>query len=533
MAARINEIGCKTETTSNDASSDLERNNHHINSKDDENEEIGDLEEDYIPKMGGGRPYPPKVGHPADYIVLFEGQDDPTNPQNFSFRRKLPLIIAIMTSCFTSTYGSAVLSEAILEILEKFHVGLEVSTLCTSLFVLGYASGPVLWGPLSDVFGRKIVLVPTTFIYLVLNFAVATAKDIQTIILCRFFSGFVSAAPMVIVAAILAEISNNRNRATLITYFAMILFSGPMLAPIINGFIVKNYSLGWRWCAYIMGIMCSITLALLIFFYEETHNGVILSRKAQILRKETGNWSIFAGHEDFSPSFDNIVMKAIGLPIRMLFSEPILLSITIYNSFIFGLLYLLLTAIPIIFGQSGYGFSQGVSLLPYIAVIMGVEVGGFVNILFEKRYRRILKTAGRLVPEERLVPMMIGAVIFPCGLFWLAWSGQYHEDVHWIIPTIGTFPIGFGLICIFLPSLTYLIECYLPYTASAVAGNTMIRYAFGAAFPLFARQMFDKLGVDWGGSLLGFISILLLPAPFLFYKYGERLRNRSKYCLKT
>lgn len=528
MALHINEIGCKRKKTSKGTSSDSDK----AASQNEEEEEDKNLEGG-VPKMGGNRPYPPKVGDPAAYVVLFDGPNDTTNPKNYSSRRKLVLMFAVMATCFTSTFGSAVLSEAIVEILEDFNVGLEVSTLCTSLFVLGYAAGPVLWGPLSDVFGRKLILIPTTFIYLVLNFAVATAKDIQTIILCRFFSGFASAAPMVIVAAILAEVSNNANRGTFITYFAMILFGGPMLAPIINGFIVKNHSLGWRWCAYIMGIICSLTLVLLIFFYEETHNGIILSRKAQQIRKKTGNWAIYADHEGFSTSVNNIVWKAIGLPIRMLFSEPILLSITIYNSFIFGLLYLLLTMIPIIFGKTGYGFSQGVSLLPYIALILGVEVGGSVNILFEKRYLKIVKNSGRLVPEERLLPMMLGAVAFPCGLFWLSWSGHYHERVHWIIPTIGAFPIGFGLICIFLPSLSYLIECYLPYTASAVAGNTMIRYAFGAAFPLFARQMFETLNINWGGSLLGFISIILLPAPFLFHKYGELLRNKSKYCLKS
>lgn len=490
-------------------------------------------EDDTLPKMGGGRLYPPIVGNRADYMVLFDGSDDPTNPQNFSSKRKIILIIVIMCTCFTSTFGSSALSEAGLEILEKYHVGLEVATLCTSLFVLGYASGPVLWGPLSDVYGRKIILISSSFIYLTLNFAVAMAKDIQTIIICRFFSGFASAAPMVVCAAIIAEVSNTSSRGNIITFFVMVLFIGPLLAPIVNGFIVKNKSLGWRWCVYLVGILSSGALVLLAFLYPETHNGIILSGKAQVLRKKTGNWSIFAAHEDSSLSFHAIITKVITLPIRMLFLEPILLSVTLYNSFIFGLLYLLLTAIPIIFGAGGYGFSQGISLLPYIAIILGVEAGGIMNLFFEKRYLKIVKKAGKLVPEERLLPMMIGAFAFSCSLFWLAWTGQYPNKVHWIVPTIGAFFMGFGLICIFLPSLSYLVECYLPYTASAVAGNTMVRYVFGAVFPLFARQMFERLKVNWGCSLLGFISVFLLPIPFLFYKFGQLLRDKSKYALKN
>lgn len=243
-------------------------------------------EENTLPKMGGGRPYPPIAGDPVDYMVLFDGADDSTNPQNFSSKKKMILIFVIMCTCFTSTFGSSALSEAAVEILEKFLVGLEVATLCTSLFVLGYASGPVLWGPLSDVYGRKIILISSGFIYLTLNFAVATAENIQTIIICRFFSGFASAAPMVVCAAIIAEVSNTSNRGNIITLFVMVLLVGPLLAPIVNGFIVKNNSLGWRWCVYLVGILSSGALVLVAFLYPETHNGVILSRKAQVLRKK-------------------------------------------------------------------------------------------------------------------------------------------------------------------------------------------------------------------------------------------------------
>lgn len=499
--------------------------------EDRESTQVGIKKGESILGIGGGKVCPPIVGAPADYVVHFE-ENDRLNPQNFSAVKKLIIVGSVLSACFTSTFGSAVLSEATTMILEEFHVGVEVSTLCTSLFVLGYASGPVLWGPLSEVFGRKVVLIPTCFIYAALTFAVATAKDIQTLIICRFFSGFVSAAPMVIVAAILADVFDHKSRGNAVTLFAMILFGGPMLAPIINGFIVRNHNLGWRWCGYVTGIICCLSLVMTIFFYEETHPGVVLSRKAKCIREKTGNWAVFAEHDNSSLSPNEIVLKAITRPLRMLFLEPILTLITIYNSFIFGLLYLLLTAIPYVYGSSGYGFGQGVSLLPYISTILGVEAGGLINFAFDKRYLKIMSQKGKLVPEERLISMIVGGIVFPIGLFWLAWSGQYPDKVHWIVPTLALFPVGTGLICIFLPSLSYLIECYLPYAASAMSANTMVRYAFGAAFPLFSRQMFVNLNVNWGTSLLGFTSLLLLPVPLLFYRYGKALRTRSQYSLK-
>ncbi|CCE87357.1 Piso0_005907 [Millerozyma farinosa CBS 7064] len=484
-----------------------------------------------LPQMGGGKPYPPYIKNSCDYMVTFD-ENDPEYPQNYSSAKKIIYITSILVSCFSSLYGSAVLSAASLALMKEFKTGTEVVTLCTSLFVFGYASGPVVWGPLSEVHGRKIVILISIFIFTCLNFACATAKDLQTLIICRFFSGFASGAVMVIGPAVIGDLFPQRSRGNIVTLFASIIFGGPMLAPIISGFIVKNHSLGWRWCLYISGIISAFSLVLISFFFEETNPGILLSRRAHLLRVKTDNWSIYAEKEREQFSITGIITKVITRPIHMLIVEPILLSITIYNSFVMGLMYLFLTEIPMIFGPGGYNFSDGVSSLPYLAILLGVEIGALCNLYFEKRYLEKVAKAGKLVPEERLFAMLVGAICLPCGIFWLSWAGKYSHKVHWIVPVLGNIPIGVGLICLFLPSLNYLIECYLPFVASAMAGNTVMRYFFGGAFPLFARQMFDALGINWGGSLLGFFSVALIPMPLLFYRFGKRLRQKSKFALK-
>lgn len=75
----------------------------------------------------------------------------------------------------------------------------------------------------------------------------------------------------------------------------------------------------------------------------------------------------------------------------------------------------------------------------------------------------------------------------------------------------------------FLQALNYIIDAYLIVAASAIAANTILRSFFGAGFPLFATQMFDKLGIDWAGSLLGFLAVAFMPIPFLFYMFGEKV----------
>ena len=82
---------------------------------------------------------------------------------------------------------------------------------------------------------------------------------------------------------------------------------------------------------------------------------------------------------------------------------------------------------------------------------------------------------------------------------------------------------------IFLQALNYLVDAYLMFAASAIAGNTFLRSLCGAGFPLFARQMFDGMGIQWAATLLGCVAVVLAPIPFVFYFYGAKIRERSAY----
>lgn len=173
----------------------------------------------------------------------------------------------------------------------------------------------------------------------------------------------------------------------------------------------------------------------------------------------------------------------------------------------------------------------GVAMLPYIAIAIGEVAGGLVMGFFlEPIYLKHLKrNNGKPVPEMRLLGAMLGAMAFPIGIFWFTWTGQYHEQVHWMAPTAAGVFIGFGLLSIFLGSINYIVDTYLVFAASAMAANTFLRSACGAVFPLFAPAMFHNLGTNWAGTLIGCIAILLMPMPFLFFKYGKKIRQKSKY----
>ena len=120
-----------------------------------------------------------------------------------------------------------------------------------------------------------------------------------------------------------------------------------------------------------------------------------------------------------------------------------------------------------------------------------------------------------------------GAVFISVSLFWFAWTS--YSSIHWIIPIIASGLFGAGIYIIILSILNYVVDSYQTYSASTLAGVILMRNVIGAGFPLFAMQMYEKLDLEWASSLLGFIAILLVPIPFVFFYWGEGIRLRSPW----
>jgi DHA1 family multidrug resistance protein-like MFS transporter len=154
------------------------------------------------------------------------------------------------------------------------------------------------------------------------------------------------------------------------------------------------------------------------------------------------------------------------------------------------MLYLSLTGYEIVFGQI-HGMSPGVSGLPYIGMMIGVMIGYVAVVLSNSGYVRSLRANNNTpVPEWRLFLPMLGGVSFTIGLFWFGWTG-YRNNIPWVIPTLAGLCLGFGIYTIFLQLMNYIIDSYLMFAASAIAGNTMLRSLCGFTFPMFATQMFN------------------------------------------
>jgi MFS family permease len=284
--------------------------------------------------------------------------------------------------------------------------------------------------------------------------------------------------------------------------------------------------MSWRWVFWIITIFGGAFGALLFFVGRETYHPTLLARKTAALRKETGNENLRSKlAQDLPPR--EIFIRAIVRPMKMLCLSPIVGLMSLYIAVNYGILYLFFTTMTFVF-EGQYHFSSGAVGLSYIGVGVGMFFGLAVLGTLSDKYIVKQQAKGPVKPEHRL-PLMLtlpGAIALPIGVFVYGWTTYY--KVHWIVPIIFTSFIGLGNLTAMMTIQTYLVDAFTIHAASALAANTVLRSVFGGVLPLAGLSMYDALGLGWGNSLLGFISLAFIPVPIFFRYYGERIRTNPK-----
>lgn len=323
---------------------------------------------------------------------------------------------------------------------------------------------------------------------------------------------------------VLADLFPASQRAIAVASYSMAVIFGPVFGPIVGAAFVSNPSLGWRWTEYFSAIIMVAVLVLDVIFCDESYPPKLLVYKAQKLRIESGNWALHAKFEEWDVSLTELAHKFLFRPVQILFT-PIAFCLCLYASFCYGILYMNLGAIPIIFQELRH-WHPFVASLPFIGLLIGGVIGAAINVVNQIVNNR--RPPESITPELRLYPMMGGSIAFSGGLFIVGWTGP-PENGPWIAPIIGIALVGVGFLTIFQSALNYLIDTFSKYSASAVAANTFLRSCFAGAFPLVVTPLYHNVGVPWGTSIFAFFSMALIPVPFLLFRYGESLRKRSKW----
>ncbi|KAL8402031.1 hypothetical protein RB596_008690 [Gaeumannomyces avenae] len=492
----------------------------------------------------------------SPFIVDFL-PDDPHNAKNYPRWKKWCFTMLQAFACLAVSFASSAYSGGVVDLIREFHVTPEVTILGISLFVVGFAVGPLLWAPLSEFYGRQILFFFTYFALTAFNCGAAAAPNMTGLIVLRFFAGVFGSSPLTNSGGVLADMFEADERGLATALFAAAPFLGPSIGPIAGGFLAQ--AAGWRWVAGLMAAFTGILWIAVSLLVPETYAPVLLRRRADKLTKLTGN--VYVSRMDSLQPKQTMMARfkvSLSRPWVLLFREPIVLLTTIYMAVVYGTMYMMFPAFPIVF-QQGRGWSVGVGGLAFIGITVGMTFSVVYAIFDNRRYARLVKECdGDVPPEARLPPAIIGSALLPIGLFWFAWTNG--PEVHFIVPIIGSGVFAAGLVLVFLSLLNYLIDSYVVFAASVLAANSVLRSLFGAAFPLFTSrkssmsmsmpctlprmlcanpvlapetEMYKSLGIHWASSVPAFLALACLPFPFLFWKYGASIRAKCKYAAEA
>jgi MFS family permease len=349
-------------------------------------------------------------------------------------------------------------------------------------------------------------------------------------------AGSFGSSPLTNAGGVIADIFTADQRGLATSLFAGAPFLGPTLGPVIGGFLGQYATadgfLGWRWVQVFLAVFTGLIWMVQTLLVPETYAPLLLKRRADRLSLLTGK--VYRSKVEIDRgrlSARDAFTKALSRPWILLFAEPIVLLLSLYMAIVYGTLYMLFDAFPIIF-QDIRGWGEGVGSLPFLAVMIGMMIAVGLNMYDNKRYVQIHKVHnGFAPPEARLPPTMWGGLAIPVGLFWFAWTNS--ESIPWIVSVLATAPFGFGMVFVFLGIMNYLIDSYTIYAASVLAANSIIRSCFGAGFPLFTTYMYENLGIHWASCVPAFLSLACAPFPFIFYHYGPAIRRKCKYAAEA
>ncbi|KAH6624032.1 major facilitator superfamily domain-containing protein [Chaetomium sp. MPI-SDFR-AT-0129] len=459
-------------------------------------------------------------------IVGWDGQDDPSMPLNFPSSKKW-LIVSLLSGITVLTpFASSILAPGIGTVNKEFGNENDViGTMTVSVYLLGYVIGPLFLAPLSELYGRRPVLTAANTFFCLWLIGCALAPSIESLIVFRFFSGIGGSGCLTLGAGVIADVFRVEQRGSAIGMYTLGPLIGPTIGPVVGSWL--SQTIGWRWDFWIVLIVSVIVTGLFEIFTTETNPRILIQRKVKRLQTELNRTDLRScydspGVEKQSPT--RVLLNGLVRPTKMLFLSPTVFFISLYLAFAYGTLYLLFTTIPIVFMQT-YGWGVGITGLVYICLGLGNLSGwAVITATSDKGVVKATKANnGVFEPEMRLPLSIFFSFMLPPTFFWYGWSTYYHT--HWIVPVIGLFPFSFGIIGLFLPLMTYLVDCYPMYAASAMAANTVFRSLVGMLLPLAGPAMYQNLGLGWGNSLLGFICVIMIPVPLLLVRYGKRLRK--------
>ncbi|KAL7948549.1 major facilitator superfamily domain-containing protein [Trichoderma barbatum] len=469
------------------------------------------------------------------FVVGFEGPNDPLNPRNWPLSRRIFCTLNVGIIALVVGMAASIDSAVIYRAAREFGVSDVAEALATGLFLAGFGFGALIAGPLSETVGRNPVYFSSLAIYMLFIMGAGLSKSLGGQLVCRFFAGFFGESPLSTVGGSISDLWDPMNRLIAFPMFATAGLLGPIMGPIIGGWIAQSQDVSWRWVEWITIIVSGTLLISLLLFQPETYEPVLLQWKASHLRRLTQDKRYVSAAEVQHVTLGARMMTAVKRPFIMTIREPTIMLWTGYLTVVYLMLFGFLDGYTFVF-QRTYDLSDGITGILFIGIGVGLVLASapLTPLLYRKAKQKLAKLQAekpgenaRIPPEFFLWYALIGAPAIPISFFWMGWTAYPHVSI-WS-PIMASVLFGFGIFCVFVSTYMYLIDTYEVYAASALTMITLVRYVGSGGMIEISIPMYENLGIHWALAMMGLISLVFTTVPYAFYRFGPWIRSKSRF----
>ncbi|TGO11847.1 hypothetical protein BTUL_0100g00250 [Botrytis tulipae] len=437
---------------------------------------------------------------------------DDENARNWSPTIKYAISISVLYTAFAATFGNSTYTGGMPGVVTSFGISKTMATIPISCYSAGLGIGALFSTAFSEVFGRRIVYRVTAPLALIFTLLGGCATNFATIAIARTLAGLFASPCLTVGGGIISDVWNislEKTGTTFAALFVLFVVGGTQTGPMVSAAIITNHS--WRWEFWVSAILFSGS-TIFAYLLPETYQPQILRRRAEARMGVITTRATLA----------RLVLTSLGRPLHMLLVEPTVfptgLVMAITQSVVFSYLVSYANLFEKTYQQTPYEVGMAFCPLVIGSVTALPTIAIFDRLFYRKPRNEAIKTGTKVAPEKRLYPAMLG----------LAWTGRV--DIPSIIPILSGGLFGFSFVLTMLCLPVYHSDFYTAhYSASMLAALTFMRFFVSACFPLITPTILDKLGFTWATSMLGFITVSLIPIPWILYRFGPYLRTKSQY----
>lgn len=466
--------------------------------------------------------------------------EDPLDPLNFSRMEKWVILGIVMWMYFLFTYITTTTVPSFPLLQEQYSISYSQVNWTVAIPALGLSVGPLLWSPLADIYGRRVVFIAGTIVAFIATIGSAVTPTYGGYMAARFFQGLGVSPAATVGLAIVNDLFFEHERGQKLGLWVLALDMGLLVGPLIGGFIslVDQY-----WVAWLTAILFGILLVAEVLFLPET----LYPRKFIMSRLPTTAADVGSGHDPEK--------KIVGAPLEdirrtknlpfinfakiagvehpkpwaaftqfcKLWAFPnVAVSVFFYCFAWYWWVLSVITYLPVAYPQ----YSASIQGLLFLGLILGTLICEifFSGTLSDRIVSLLAKKNNDIrVAEMRLWLVYPAATITAVGL--VLWGISVDKGYHWMVGQVALFLFAAGIQIGNTAISAYIVDCYPSHAMPVIIFYSVLLNLSAFVNPFFIAPWCDSIGFTWTFSAQGLLTFgVMVPVTVILQRYGSQWR---------